>query len=105
MTESQTTRVHGVEFGRFAHELAEVEFPVSSTQLVERCGECQLEHANGTTSVADVLGPMEETFRSARQVREAVVGSVGMGAVGRQRYTDRGGTAVAEEDKRPNHSL
>lgn len=84
-------RTRGVDFGDFAAALADCEYPVTSAELVARHGDRELEYAGGRERVAAVLGPTRGTFHSAREVRAFVLGSVGMGAVGRPRYTDRDG--------------
>lgn len=105
MSDQPARRVQGVALGGFGDVLEEVEYPITSADLVERHGDRQLEYANGRERVGDVLGPVDDTFASAAEARRAVVGLVGMGAVGRTRYTDRGGTTPAELQGSPIDSV
>lgn len=105
MNENQVTRAQGIDFGEFADALEAVDYPVTSADLVAAHGDLELGHANGHVRVADVLGPVEDTFAGPAEVRRAVIGLMGMDAVGRKRYTDRGGTTPGEERGAPTDSL
>lgn len=88
-------RDRGIEFGDLAAELESESYPLSKQALVERYGEHELEHSSGTVTLEEVL--VEEgdrEFRDPEEVHETILNMVGSGAVGRQRYSDRGaGTA------------
>ncbi|MFB6146212.1 MAG: hypothetical protein ABEJ08_00810 [Halobacteriaceae archaeon] len=105
MTESDEPRTRGLEFNAFGEVIATFDYPVTCAELVEQHGEHEIGHVNGSAPVAEVLGPIEATFESAADVRATVIGMVGIGAIGRKRYTDRGGTTPEEIDRTPLDTL
>lgn len=90
MTESSGDRIQGIEFGELGGLLDSHEYPATTRELIDAYGEYTLGLEGGSQSLTSVLSSRNaETFESAAEVREAVVGTVGMDAVGRKRYTDR----------------
>ncbi len=84
-------REMGVDFGPLSEELDEHEYPTTTEQLVEEYGDHELEYEGGAERFGDVLGPQgDQTFEDAEEVRQAVYNMVGVEAVGRARYSDRG---------------
>lgn len=66
------------------------EYPATTEELIETCGERRLELPNGSETVAEVLGRLEsETFESPEDARFAVYSAVSDKAVGRVGYSDR----------------
>jgi hypothetical protein len=102
---NEPTRANGIDFGGFLGALAGEAFPTTAEHLASEYGDYELRHAGGTEKVGVVLDRVGGSFESPGAVREALVGGVGMGAVGRKRYTDRGGTTVDEPAGRPAESL
>lgn len=81
----------GVEFGSLADELDEEEYPMSKEEVVETYGDRELDIANGTKTVEEVLAERgDEKFQSANDVQQSILNMVGSEAVGRQEYSDRG---------------
>ena len=95
----------GVYFGDFGETLSEQEYPVTAGQLREQFGDEQLEVAGESVSFASLLAPIEETFESSEQLLATILMMVGMDAVGRKRYTDRGGSAAIDQEVGPQTSL
>jgi hypothetical protein len=74
----------------FAREL---EFPVTTTTVVETVGDHRLEAPNGTSeSIAEILERCaEEEFDSADGLYDSLVMHVSDAFIGRKFYDDRGG--------------
>lgn len=92
-------RDRGVEFGALADDLAEASYPMSTTTLLERYGERELEHASGTVSLGEVLpAELDREFDGVEDVRDSVLNMIGEAAVGREGYSDRG-AGIAEQEE------
>ncbi|WP_336134915.1 DUF5789 family protein [Natronomonas amylolytica] len=99
MTNDDDSRRQGVEFGPLAEALEDAEYPMTGAELLETHGDRELELEDGTETLQAVLEPQGEmTFESAEDVKQNVVGMVGDGAIGRKRYSDRGGETKAQEE-------
>jgi len=98
MTEDKRERTLGVDLGELSEELDDHEYPVSADDLVEEYGDHEIELENGSETVRSVLGPLNEDYESADDVRQSIVGMVDSEAVGRQRYSDRGGFEQSAPD-------
>lgn len=94
-------REQGVEFGDLDEELDTLEYPIESDELVDRYGDEELQMSDATVTVAEVLGPLDDTFHDTEEVHQAILTMVSDEAVGRKGYTDRGGETPeeAEEDE------
>lgn len=103
MNDEDDQRKHGVELGRLAEKLDQFSYPVDEETLLERCGEHELDLEGGTTTLGDVLGRGgKETYESSADVERRILAMVDTDAVGREGYSDRGGTAPGvERDERP----
>ncbi len=89
-----------MEFGDLADELAAADYPLTLEELLSEHGDETLVLGDETTTLREVLEPLgEDEYASAEEVREAVIGMVGDEAVGRKRYSDRGGETPAEDDE------
>lgn len=83
-------RRSGVSFDALEADLQSVSYPIDRADLIARLGERPVAHANGTVTLASVLGTGgDEEFGSAEDVREAVLNLIGEEAEGRIGYTDR----------------
>ncbi len=88
----------GIEFGDLDERLADEDYPLSKDELLEKYGDHELEHASGTTTVEEVVGPLgREEFEGQDAVHQAVLNMVGDEAEGRVEYSDRGGSTPDEE--------
>ncbi|MFB6135382.1 MAG: hypothetical protein ABEJ04_01355 [Halobacteriaceae archaeon] len=98
-------REQGVEFGAMTDELAGVDFPATGTEVVDAAGDATIGLPGGETTVAEVLDRTSaRSYESPDALRRAVLANVDMDAVGRPRYSDRGGTTPEGADS-PGHSL
>jgi hypothetical protein len=88
----------GVEFGPLADELAGAEYPLSSESLIELYGDHEVSYANGRATLADLVGGSgPDRFEGPEEVHQVVLNMVGVGAVGRPRYSDRPPRSTNEE--------
>ena len=88
----------GIDFGGLTEDLESEEYPLSKTDLLETYGDRELEHANGTVTVEELLGPLgRDEFDGPDAVHQAVLNMVGQEAEGRPGYSDRGGSTPDEE--------
>ncbi|WP_372480921.1 hypothetical protein ACAH01_16130 (plasmid) [Halomicrobium sp. HM KBTZ05] len=95
------SREMGVDFGQLTDELRGMEYPVTREAVLAEYGDADIELSGGTETLQSILGDQEtETdgaerheYDSADAVRQAVLTMVGSEAVGREDYSDRGGSA------------
>lgn len=87
--EGENDREQGVELGEFGETIEELDYPTTSEAIVEAFGEMEVTLTDGTETVAELLGPLEEEYERPEGVRQSVYNMVGDEAVGRERYTDR----------------
>ena len=105
------SREQGIEFGHLYQALEDHDYPATRDELVAEYGDHELDTGGGSESFATVLKQLgDETgddqtyqFESAEEVRQAVFNLIGSEAVGRQEYSDRGGTThdTVDEDGKP----
>ncbi len=95
MPTSDKSREQGVEFGSFAEELENEEYPIDKSELLETYGDREIKLQDGDQTLREVLDPLGETkFESAKDVTQSVIGMVDDEAIGRKNYSDRGGQAL-----------
>lgn len=96
-------RDRGIEFGALTEDLESESYPMTKDEIVEKYGDRELEHSNGSSSVAEILPEEgEEEYENADAVHEILLNMVGEQAVGRDEYSDRGvGTAEQSEEDDP----
>jgi len=99
----------GVDFGSLHEKLSTHEYPVERERLLEEYGQHDIETESGAQSLQSILGGQEQEdgsyeYESADAVKQAVLNMVGSGAVGREEYSDRGGSVPdeSEEDEQPD---
>ena len=103
-SETDDSREMGLDFGRLNDELAAETYPIERETLLSEYGDYEIGTASGSQTVRSILGGQEmETdsheYESADAVRQAVLNMVGSGAVGREEYSDRGGTNQDQGDE------
>jgi hypothetical protein len=99
--DGEGNREQGVELGALGDELETHDYPVSSSELVEAHGDFEIGLPGGSQVLSEVLGLLGESgkeFERPDDVRRAIHSLVGSEAVGRQRYSDRGGSTPDEND-------
>lgn len=92
-------RESGVEFGPLAADLEALDYPLSNAEVVERLGDRDVVHANGATTLGEILGSVDDEYESAEEVRQTVFSMIGEDAVGRERYSDRAGSTPDDTDE------
>lgn len=87
-------REQGIEFGSVTDALENESFPLTKAELLNRHGERTITFSDGSSTLADILHPENEReFEDTESVRQAIFAMVGEGAVGREEYSDRGGSS------------
>lgn len=88
VTEDRET---GVDFEGVEDVFEDESYPMTNEELLDRFGDRELDHANGTSSVYELLGPLEDqTYESPDELQQTLLNMVGEEAIGRKEYSDRG---------------
>ncbi|WP_122087985.1 DUF5789 family protein [Halalkalicoccus subterraneus] len=93
------SREQGVEFGEFEETMEEIDYPIDNDELLEQHGDDELELSGEPTTLSEVLDPIqddEQTYETEEDLETMVMNMVGDDAVGREGYSDRGGSAESE---------
>lgn len=107
MSDNDTTREEGVDFGDINPVLEDLSYPITSEELIEQVGDREMQRTNADPiTIEELFGPMgEDTFGSADEIREMALNQMPRDSVGRARYSDRGvsddteeGTGAAEDE-------
>ena len=73
-------------------------FPTTTAELIENCGETELELQNGNERLGDVLERVEdEELDSPEDAMQTTYGALGEEAIGRKGYSDRDPTCPGED--------
>jgi hypothetical protein len=81
--------------------VTEFSFPVEHGTVVDAMGGIELDAPHGEPeSIGEVLGRTDDnpTYRSADELYDALVGSLGEGYIGRKHYDDRGPNPQETDD-------
>jgi len=102
------SRELGVDFGRLADELSSETYPVERETLLSEYGDYEIKTGSGSQELQSILGGQEtesdnHEYESADAVQQAVLNMVGSGAVGREDYSDRGGSNREQGDEEETH--
>ena len=95
------TREQGVEFGGFEETMAAMDYPVDTETVVEEHGDAELELPNGTTTIGEVLDPLQDedqAYQDADELKTMIKNMIGDDAVGREDYSDRGASTETDSD-------
>lgn len=90
--EEKREREMGIDLGELSERLDRHEYPATTDELVEEYGEYEIDYPNKSETLESVLGPIDDTYDSADSVRQEILNMVSSEAVGRERYSDRGGS-------------
>jgi len=98
MSNDDTDRDEGVDFTALDPVLQDLSYPVTKSEFVDNHGEFAIERTNAAPITVERLfeGTGSDTFDSAADVRESVLNLMPRESVGRQRYSDRGGSGPAD---------
>jgi len=99
-SDGNDTREMGIDFGELHGELEQIDYPITREALLEEYGDYEIETPGGAETVQSILGGQEmetdgsETheYDSADAVHQSILNMVGSEAVGREEYSDRGGS-------------
>ncbi|WP_226021373.1 DUF5789 family protein [Halomicrobium salinisoli] len=101
-TGDEDTRELGVDIGSLDSALESHEYPTTVDELIEEFGDHEIELPGGETTVEEVLDTQSgEEFESADGVKQRILNDVGAEAVGREGYSDRGGSDEGESGGDP----
>ncbi|MFC5133669.1 MULTISPECIES: DUF5789 family protein [Haloferacaceae] len=97
--EAASQAVYGVVFGPLKPALREHAYPVTKEELIEQYGGFELEHADGTDRLEEVLRRADvASFREPRQVRDAILGVVGVDGAGNLIDPDENDVGIETDD-------
>lgn len=102
--ETADSRESGVDFGGLDDELASETYPIERETLLSKYGDAEIETNRGSQTLQSILGGQEmETdsheYESADAVHQAVLNMIGSEAIGREEYSDRGGSSRDQGDE------
>lgn len=100
MSDDDTSREEGVDFGDVNPALEELSYPLSSEELIDEVGDREMQRTNADPiTIEELFGPMgEDTFESADDVREMALSQMPRDSVGRANYSDRGVSDDTEDE-------
>jgi hypothetical protein len=89
-------RESGIDFEGLASDLEAADYPLTTEELLDQYGSRTVTYSDGEEQLDQLLAPLDDTYKSAEEVRQAIFNMVGEEAEGRENYTDRG-TSVQNE--------
>lgn len=103
--DAEDDEVRSLELGAVTEVFESDRFPITTEELIEDYGDCEIGYPNGSERLSDILETSGmETYETADEVELAILNGVGREAVGRPRYSDRG-DEVTESADRSEQSL
>ena len=110
MNNGPERREEGVDFTAIDPVLETVSYPLTKEAFVADFGEANVERTNaGPITIGELFaGTGDDEFESPDDVRQAILALMPRESVGRQRYSDRGGSGPKEipyEDGRADESF
>ena len=100
--EAASQAVYGVVFGPLKPALREHAYPVTKEELIEQYGGFELEHADGTDRLEAVLRRADvASFREPHQVRDAILGVIGVDGSGTSVDPDESDVGIETGDWSP----
>ncbi|MGB9955662.1 MULTISPECIES: DUF5789 family protein [Haloferax] len=104
--DSDDTREQGIEFGALIGDLEDESYPLSHETLLSRYGDREPGLFDTQVPLREVLSPEQEReYEDVESVRQAVFNMVGDEAIGREKYSDRGGNATEDDDSTESESF
>ena len=88
-------REQGIDMGDLHDDLENYDYPATTAELVDDFGDREIELPNGSETFGEVMGGIEgegQEYQDADDVQSMVKNMVGDEAVGREGYSDRGGS-------------
>ncbi|QLH81773.1 hypothetical protein [Halosimplex pelagicum] len=101
MAENDTDHEQGVEFGSIESVFEEVSYPVTAGELVDEYGDREIGRTSADPiAIRDLFaGAGEQSFESDEELRQGMLNMMPAESVGRQRYSDRGGSDQDDIDQ------
>jgi len=104
---SGDTREFGIEFGDLKEKLATHDYPATGDELVEAYGDFELDLPGGSETFGEILGKRRSAsggdddirYESPDEVHQSILNMVDSDAVGRENYSDRGGSLDHEVEE------
>jgi hypothetical protein len=98
MAEEEPDRNQGINMEDIDALLENVTYPVTANELVERHGERTIERTNADSiTLQELLEPLDdETFETPDDVNQILMSLMPTESVGREEYSDRGGSVPEE---------
>jgi hypothetical protein len=101
---SDDTRELGIEFGELKEKLESHEYPTTDDELLESYGDFELQLPGGSATLQEVLGEHQSESEGGNGIRyetpddvyQSINNMIGSEAVGREDYSDRGGSLQNE---------
>ncbi|WP_248895744.1 DUF5789 family protein [Haloplanus halobius] len=89
-------------FNGTVDQIDALDYPATTDEIIDECGDCELELQRGTEELGDVLSRLgAEEFDAPEDVRLSIRSAVGHKAIGRRFYSDRDPTALGESGPTP----
>nr|WP_237561130.1 hypothetical protein [Halococcus sediminicola] len=101
MSNQDDTREQGIEFGELEETMGSLDYPIEHNELVEQHGDIELEAPGGSSTLAEILEPLqdqEQTYHDASELETMIKNMVSEDAIGREGYSDRG-TSPDQDDQ------
>ncbi|WP_335999810.1 DUF5789 family protein [Halorientalis halophila] len=95
MSDGGADREEGVNFETIDPVLDDIDYPIEMAEFVAEYGDQTIERTNADPiTIQEVFaGTGEDTFESKEEVRQSVLNLMPSDAVGREGYSDRGGSS------------
>lgn len=84
----------GVEFGSIESVFEALDYPVTASELVDEYGDREIQRTSAEPiAVRDLFADVgDQSFESDERLRQGMLNMMPADSVGRQRYSDRGGS-------------
>jgi hypothetical protein len=91
--------VEGVDFTSINPVLDDIEYPITTAELVDQHGDREVERTNADPiTVAELFDYIDDTFDSEKAVRQMALSQMPRDSEGRTNYSDRGGATPVETE-------
>lgn len=98
--DSEDDEVYSLELGSVTEVFESDRFPITTEELIEEYGDCEIGYPHGSERLEDILETSgAETYETPDEVELAILNGVGREAVGRPRYSDRGDEIMESTDR------
>lgn len=101
MPEDDPDRVEGVDFTNLNPVFEEISYPITADEFVAQHGDRRIERTSAEPiTLRELFDPMgDDTFESTDEIRQMILTLMPSESVGRENYSDRGGSHPTETDR------